>query len=140
MKIFNVFTDGSWRPSTPNRVGAGIAVVENNEIVEEFMFYRDDEEMAKLRQICGELIASMESVRIAVQRNYDKIVINFDYEGVEKWCVGTWSAKNKYTQMYKEYMNNMNKYIKIEFVKIKAHNHNIFNDYADYLAKKALEL
>ena len=79
MKIFNVFTDGSWRPSTPDRIGAGIVVVENDEIIEEFMFYRDDEEMAKLRQICGELIATMESVRIAVQRGYDLVRINYDY-------------------------------------------------------------
>ena len=71
MKIFNIFTDGSWRPSTPNRVGAGIVVVENDKIVEEFMLYRDNEEMAQMRQICGEHIASMEGVRIAVERNYD---------------------------------------------------------------------
>ena len=53
MKIFNIFTDGSWRPSTPNRVGAGIVVGENDKIVEEFMLYRDNEEMAQMRQICG---------------------------------------------------------------------------------------
>ena len=140
MKIFNIFTDGSWRPSTPNRVGAGIVVVENDKIVEEFMLYRDNEEMAQMRQICGELIASMEGVRIAVERNYDKVVINFDYEGVEKWCTGVWGAKNKYTQMYKKYMNDMNKKIKIEFIKVKAHDNNTFNDYADYLAKKSLEM
>ena len=140
MKIFNIFTDGSWRPSTPNRVGAGIVVVENDKIVEEFMLYRDNEEMAKMRQICGELIASMEGVRIAVERNYDKVVINFDYEGVEKWCMGAWKTKNKYTQMYKKYMNDMSKKIKIEFIKVKAHDNNVFNDYADYLAKKSLEM
>jgi ribonuclease HI len=42
--------------------------------------------------------------------------------------------------MYKEYMNNMKKKIKIKFVKVKAHDNNVFNDYADYLAKKSLEL
>ncbi len=140
MKIFNIFVDGSWRPSTPTKIGAGIVVVENNEIVEEFMFCRDNEEMAQLRQICGELIASMEGVKIAVQRNYDKVVINMDYEGIEKWCAGQWKTKNKYTQMYKEYMNKMSKEIQIEFVKVKAHDNNVFNDYADYLAKKSLEL
>lgn len=140
MKVFNVFTDGSWRPSTPNRIGAGIVVVENNEIIEEFMLYRDNEEMAQMRQICGELIAAMESVRIAVERGYDKIVINFDYNGVEKWCTKQWKAKTKYTQMYQDYMTKMGEKINIEFVWVKGHSKNVFNEYADYLAKKSLEL
>lgn len=140
MKVFNIYTDGSWRPSTPNRIGAGIVVVEDNEIVEEFMLYRDNSEMAEQRQICGELIAAMEGVRIAIQRGYDKVVINFDYNGVSCWATSQWKAKNKYTQMYKDYMEQMNKKIEIEFIKVKAHNKNVFNDYVDYLAKKALEL
>lgn len=140
MKIFNVFTDGSYSPKYPIRIGAGIVVVENDEIIEEFMLYRDNEEMAQMRQICGELIASMESVRVATQRGYDLVRINYDYLGVEMWVNGKWKAKNKYTEMYKNYMNEMSKKIEIEFIKVKAHSDNCFNQYADYLAKKSLEL
>ena len=140
MKIFNVFTDGSYSPKYPTRIGAGIVVVENNEIIEEFMLYRDNEEMSQMRQICGELIASMESVRVATQRGYDLVRINYDYLGVEMWVNGKWKTKNKYTEMYKNYMNEMSKKIKIEFIKVKAHSDNCFNQYADYLAKKSLML
>ena len=56
------------------------------------------------------------------------------------WANGKWKRNNKYTQMYKEYVDNMSKHIKIEFVKVKAHDNNVFNNYADYLAKKSLEL
>ena len=42
--------------------------------------------------------------------------------------------------MYKKYMNDMSKKIKIEFIKVKAHDNNVFNDYVDYLAKKSLEM
>ena len=56
------------------------------------------------------------------------------------WANGKWKRNNKYTQMYKEYVDNMNKHIKIEFVKVKAHDNNVFNDYADYLAKKSLDI
>ena len=140
MKIFNVFTDGSYSTKYTIRIGAGSGVVENDEIIEEFMLYRDNEEMAQMRQICGELIASMESVRIAIQRGYDLVCINYDYLGVEMWVNGKWKTKNKYTEMYKNYMNEMSKKIKIEFIKVKAHSDNCFNKYADYLAKKSLML
>ena len=126
---------------------AGVAYFEyrydktqHDEIIEEFMLYRDNEEMAQMRQICGELIASMESVRIAEQRGYDLVRINYDYLGVEMWVNGKWKTKNKYTEMYKNYMNEMSKKIKIEFIKVKAHSDNCFNQYADYLAKKSLML
>ena len=140
MKIFNVFTDGSYSPKYPIRIGAGIVVVENDEIIEEFMLYRDSEEMALMRQICGELIASMESVRIAIQRGYDKIQIFYDYEGIEKWYDSSWKCKNQYTKAYKEYMHKMNKYIDIEFVKCDAHTGDYYNELADYFAKNSLEL
>lgn len=140
MKTMIVYVDGSYKPSTPNRVGAGVVIVENDEIKEEFMFYRDNEEMASMRQICGELVATMESVRLAVNRGYEKIIINYDYEGIEKWANSQWRTKNKYTQTYKEYMDKMSKQIEIEFNKCDAHTGNVFNEYADYLAKKSLKL
>ena len=141
MKIMVCYVDGSWKPSYPNRVGGAAIIVNDNDTTEELMFYRDSEEMAQMRQICGELIASMESVRIATQRGYDLVRINYDYLlGVEMWVNGKWKAKNKYTEMYKNYMNEMSKKIKIEFIKVKAHSDNCFNQYADYLAKKSLEL
>jgi ribonuclease HI len=140
MKTLTVYVDGSWRPSTPNRIGSGVVVVENDEIIEEFMFYRDNEEMARMRQICGELVASMESVRIAIERGYEKIIINYDYEGIKKWYTKEWKRKNKYTQMYQRYMEEMSEKINIEFVWVKGHSKNVFNEYADYLAKKSLEL
>ena len=82
----------------------------------------------------------MEIVKIAVDRGYDKIQIFYDYEGIEKWYDSSWKCKNQYTKAYKEYMHKMNKYIDIEFVKVKGHSNDYFNELADYFAKKSLEL
>jgi ribonuclease HI len=40
-----------------------------------------------------------------------------------------------YVQFYE---NNIKPYIKVEFVKVKSHSKNTYNDMADYLAKQAL--
>lgn len=140
MKIMVCYVDGSWKPSHPNRVGGAAIIVNDNDTTEELMFYRDNKELAKIRNVAGELISAMEIVKIAVDRGYDKIQIFYDYEGIEKWYDSSWKCKNQYTKAYKEYMHNMNKYIDIEFVKVKGHSNDYFNELADYFAKKSLML
>ena len=66
-------------------------------------------------------------------------VIDFTiYEGIEKWVIGEWKAKNELAQKYVEAMNGWKKSIRISFLKITAHSNNKYNDMADALAKSAL--
>ena len=104
MKIMICYVDGSWKPSYPDRVGGAAIIVNDNDTTEELMFYRDNKELAKIRNVAGELISAMEIVKIAVDRGYDKIQIFYDYEGIEKWYDSSWKCKNQYTKAYKEYM------------------------------------
>lgn len=139
MKIMTCYVDGSWRPLYPTKVGSAIIIVDGDKI-EELFFSKEDEELAKQRNVGGELRASMMAIETAVDRGYDKVLIHYDYEGIEKWCVGVWKTKNKYTKAYKDYCREMMKYIKIEFIKVDAHSGNYYNELADYYAKKSLEL
>lgn len=138
MKIMTCYVDGSWRPLYPTKVGSAIIIVDGDEI-EELFFSKEDEELAKQRNIGGELRSSMVAIKTAVDRGYDKIQIHYDYEGIEKWAIGVWKTNNKYTKAYKEYCQEMMKYIKIEFIKVDAHSGNYYNELADYYAKKSLE-
>ena len=140
MKTMICYVDGSYKPSYPNKVGSAVIIVKENDEVEELFFSKEDEELAKMRQIGGELRSAMVALQEAVSRGYDKVQIFYDYEGIKKWCDKTWKAKNKYTQAYRDYCEKMSKYIKIEFIKCDAHTGDYYNDLADYYAKKSLEL
>lgn len=140
MKTMVCYIDGSYKPSYPTKVGSAIVIVKENGETEEIFFSKDDEELAKQRNVGGELRSSMAAIKTAIDRGYDKVQINFDYEGIEKWHTGQWKAKNKYTQAYRDYCREMSKYIEIEFIKVDAHSGVYYNELADYLAKKSLEL
>lgn len=138
MKIMVCYVDGSWRPTYPTKVGSAVIIVDGDK-TEELFFSKEDLELSKQRNVGGELRASMVAIKTAIDRGYDKVQIHYDYEGIEKWCIGTWRTKNKYTKAYKDYCREMMKYIKIEFVKVDAHSGNYYNELADYFAKKSLE-
>lgn len=140
MKTMICYVDGSYKPSYPNKVGSAVIIVKENDEVEELFFSKEDEELAKMRQIGGELRSAMVALQEAVNRGYDKVQIFYDYEGIKKWYDKTWKCKNKYTQAYRDYCEEMSKYIKIEFIKCDAHTGDYYNDLADYYAKKSLEL
>ena len=138
MKTMVCYVDGSWRPSYPTRVGSAVIIVDGDK-TEELFFSKEDLELSKQRNVGGELRASMVAIKTAIDRGYDKVQINYDYEGIEKWCIGVWKTKNKYTKAYKEYCQEMMKYIKIEFIKVDAHSGDYYNELADFYAKKSLE-
>lgn len=140
MKTMICYIDGSYRPAYPTKVGSAVIIVEEDGTTEEIFFSKDDKELAKIRNVGGELRASMQSIHIAVERGYDKIQIHYDYEGIEKWAIGIWKAKNEYTKAYKEYCQQMMQFIKIEFIKVNAHSGDYYNELADCFAKKSLEL
>lgn len=140
MKKMVCYVDGSYKPSYPNKVGSAIVIVKENDKTEEIFFSKEDKELAQMRNVSGELRASMWAIKIAVDRKYDVVEIHYDYEGIEKWCTSEWKTKNKYTKLYKDYYEKMSKLIKIEFVKCDAHSGDYYNDLADYFAKKSLEI
>lgn len=139
MRIMKCYIDGSYREKYPNKVGSAIIIVNEDETIEEIFFSKYDEELAKQRNVGGELRSCMMALKIAVERNYEEIHIYYDYIGIEKWCTKEWKAKNKYTQAYRDYYDEMSKMINVKFFKCDAHSGDYYNELADYYAKKSLE-
>lgn len=91
----------------------------------------DNPHIQKYKNIAAELKAVVETVNYCKKNNIKEINLYYDYEGIEKWVSGEWKTKNFMTQEYKKYMiTNKNK-IKINFIKIKAHSGNYFNEMVD---------
>lgn len=97
-----------------------------------------DPETAKQRNVSGEMLGAMYAAGYAVKNGYTKLEIRFDYEGIAKWVLGDWKAKNELTQKYRDYMRNMMSKISVSFTKVAAHTNVTFNELADQMAKKGL--
>ena len=132
------FVDGSFNPKT-DVYGYGIAF-KSSEIsgINELNGFGDNEEMAIMRNITGELLGAIEAVKEAKRLGLTKIFIYYDYIGIELWPNKEWNSKKPFVKDYVEFINNeRSNGMEINFIKVPAHTGVDLNELADNLAKKA---
>jgi len=131
------YVDGSFDEKLGKYAFGCIIITPNGETIRESGNGNNPESLA-IRNVAGEMLGAMFAVKWAVKNGYDNIELRYDYEGIEKWAVGEWKAKNTLTQKYSEFMKEQQSIIQIKFQKVKAHSGDHYNDEADKLAKVAL--
>lgn len=134
------FVDGSYCEAKV-RFGWGLACLKDGELVH----YdcggpkEDSDEIAKTRNVAGELAASIRAVVWAAEKGV-QITIVHDYEGIAKWFNGEWKAKSKAARDYVEFMNNYGRYVKgFRWVRGHGSSENFdskWNNFVDLLAKE----
>jgi viroplasmin and RNaseH domain-containing protein len=97
-----------------------------------------DLEMAKMRNVAGEILGSMAAVKKALELGLPQVVIYYDYMGIEMWATGAWKRNKTGTIEYYEFMQEAKKKIQISFQKVKGHSGVEGNELADKLAKEAV--
>lgn len=132
------YVDGSFNPNI-GRYAFGCVLFHPDGEIEELCGSGDNPEALLQRNVAGEMIATMLSVKWAVVNGYSKLDIYYDYSGIESWVTGAWKAKNNLTQSYRDYMRNNGGRVNISFVKVAAHTNDTYNERADKLAKSGLE-
>ena len=130
------YVDGSFNIATNEFSYGAVIFYDGKEVHLNEKF--DDEELASMRNVAGEIYGSMAAMQYAVDNGVKKIKIYHDYEGIAKWCQGLWKTNKEGTIAYKRYYDEVSKRIKVEFVKVKGHSGDKYNDLADRLAKEAL--
>ena len=133
------YVDGSYNTNT-YVYGSGIVHVVNGEVQYKKSLKGNNIELAKQRNVAGEMRASMVVIVYAVKMGLKNIRIHYDYSGVEYWATGKWKRNNEFTKGYHEFVQKMlneNPWLHIQFIKVKAHSGDPFNDLADELAKQA---
>ena len=132
------YVDGSYDDTTKS-YSYGMVMMHNDQ---EFYFSKkfDKDEMSDMRNVAGEIQGSMAAMQYCLDHNIKSISIFYDYEGIEKWCNGDWKAKKSGTMHYVEFYKNVSKHVDVDFIKVKGHSGDKYNDMADELAKKALGL
>ena len=101
-------------------------------------FEKDD--MSDMRNVAGEIEGSMAAMKYCIENGIKSISIFYDYEGIQKWCNGDWKAKKEGTKRYVEFYKDASRLVDVDFIKVKGHSGDKYNDLADELAKKALGL
>ncbi|MFL0246614.1 viroplasmin family protein [Candidatus Clostridium stratigraminis] len=141
LDCIHAYVDGSYNEAT-GKYSYGL-IITKGEVVQyaEAGSAIDDSEKA-LRQIAGELKASVRAVEYAACNSEKDIVIFHDYEGIYHHAVGTWERKEESSKNYYETINNIKSRnnINIIFVKVDSHTGDLNNEIADELAKYAAGL
>ncbi|NLV75571.1 MAG: RNase H [Tissierellia bacterium] len=98
----------------------------------------DDKNLVDMRNVAGEIRGAMVAMKEAINMNKDVLYLHYDYMGIEKWAKGEWKTNKYGTQKYKEYYDSIKDILKVEFIKVKAHSGDKYNEEADKLAKASL--
>ena len=130
------YVDGSYNIHT-KEFSCGAVLFYHGE-KKQFSKKYNDKEMAEMRNVAGEIMGAVVVLRYCIEQKIPEIVIYHDYEGVAKWPQKIWKANKKGTQSYVQFFDKVKRHIKIDFVKVKGHSGDEYNDEADILAKKAL--
>lgn len=98
----------------------------------------NDQDLASMRNVSGELKAAMVAMDLARLRGYRKLYLHYDYKGIEEWALDRWKANKPGTKKYKEFYARISQELEVEFIKVRAHTGVHYNEEADRLAKEAL--
>lgn len=134
----SIFVDGSFN-ELDKVIGGAFVVIEDNKIVYEQKI-RDDkhEELLKMRNVGGELLATTYAIKYALAKNKKQLTVCHDYQGIASWADGSWQAKQDITKRYRDFVKEAQKDgLELSFKKISAHTGVTFNERADELAKEA---
>lgn len=132
------FVDGSYSASS-EFYGYGIVYLDPNKESEEFVYGSDNNANYKdSRNVAGEIEGVKTAITHALAKGYKRIVIFYDYEGIQKWAEKEWKAKVAISSDYVQFIEQMKYNVEIEFRKVKAHSGIKYNEKADELAKKSL--
>ncbi|MEB3024432.1 MULTISPECIES: ribonuclease H family protein [unclassified Parvimonas] len=132
------YVDGSYKKDTLE-YGYGVVLILKDDIIE-FFGKGENPEVAKSRNVTGELFGSIRAISEAIRLKKKKITVFYDYQGISSWANGEWKCNLPLTIGYKDKIRDFRKEIEILFVKVKAHSNDKYNDLADHLAKKSLEI
>lgn len=131
------YVDGSYEHCV-RLYGSGVVLIKNNEVIKRFSQKGNNPVLVSMRNVAGEIKASTIAMDYCIKNDIDKLILHFDYEGIEKWCTGAWKTNKEGTQLYKKYYDSIKGRLEVEFVKVKAHSGDRYNDEADRLAKLSI--
>ncbi len=131
------YVDGSYEHSI-KKYGSGIVILKNKEVIHKESFGGKESEYISMRNVAGEIKASEYAMNYCIKNNIPRLILYYDYQGIEKWCTGDWKANKQGTIEYRDFYNSVKNKLEVTFVKVAAHTGDTYNEMADKLAKEGL--
>lgn len=132
------YVDGSFDQNMGKYSYGCVILTPEGQIIKESGNGNEPESLA-IRNVAGEMLGAMSAVKWAIKNGYSALELRYDYEGIQRWALGEWQAKNPLTQQYAAFMKEKGKILEISYEKVKAHSGDFYNEEADQLAKAALK-
>ncbi len=135
--MLKAYVDGSYVPAKADSFAYGVVFLDEKGI-QTASGSCTDPGLATMRNVAGEIHGAAYAMQYALEKGYRKLCIYHDYEGIARWCLGDWKTNREGTKAYKACYDSIKDRLEIQFVKVKGHSGDTYNEMADQLAKKAL--
>lgn len=133
-----LFTDGS-SDFKKGLIGAGAVVLDNdNNILSKVSKSVDRQDLKKYNNVAGEIIACCYGIEECIKLGATHVTVYVDFINLIKWYDGSFRTNTKLSQLYVQLLRQYRTKIDFDFVKVKGHSNNEYNDMADELAKKSI--
>ncbi len=136
-EFIEAYVDGSYEHSI-KEYGSGVVILKNGMVEKKYSLKGNNKSLVSMRNVAGEIEASKTAMKYCIDNNIKHLKLYFDYEGIEKWCIGAWKTNKEGTIEYKRFYDNIKDKLYVEFIKVKAHSGDKYNEEADKLAKAAI--
>ena len=134
----HIYVDGSYNLAM-EQYSYGLVAMKDNVIEYIDGGIGTNDSSRNIRQIAGELDATVKGVEYAKKIGEKKVVIFHDYIGICYHATGFWERKEESSKRYYEKMQNfINSGMEIIFVKVDSHTGDLFNELADEICKEKL--
>lgn len=131
------YVDGSFNKSL-NTYGSGVLIITKDDIYTIRESYTD--RYVKYKFTSGEIMGAIIALDTAIDFGVKKITIYHDFMGIKNHKTMKWKCKNPMTKTYYQYLTSIRSLITYDFVHVKSHSGDYYNDIADLLAKDAVNL
>lgn len=132
------YVDGSYDPATKTCSYGMVFLHDGHE--KHFSKRFDDKKLVKMNNVAGEIKGAEAAMQYCVDNGITSVTIYYDYEGIARWCDGGWKAAKPGTVAYADFYKKASESVRVQFVKVKGHSGDKYNELADKLAKEALPL
>ncbi len=132
------YVDGSYNDQS-KEFSYGV-VFFHNDIEKHYVEKFNSTDLVSMRNVAGEIKGAEKAMRLCIEKNITSLDLYYDYEGIEKWCTGSWKATKVGTKAYVSFYSSIQDKLKVNFIKVESHSGDKYNDLADALAKSALGL
>lgn len=115
-EVLHIYIDGNYC-RTSKKFKYSFVAVASGLIVNKSSGSSADSRYISSGRIAGQVFGTLYGIQYAIDNNYKKVVVNYNYDGIKEWAIRRWDAKKLTSQKYVETFFKFSKLIYIDFRK-----------------------